>query len=70
MITPQMQANIAVWRQKALEGILSMEEMREAIKLLREDRLNALQASAGAKRKKATAIIPDADDLLKELGDL
>ncbi len=67
-MTPETQAKIAQWRAKALDGTLTIEEMREAIIALRGDRLGAAHASAASKRKKAIVDIPSADDLLNELG--
>lgn len=70
MATMETHAKIAVWRQKAVEGTLSIEEMREAILVLRGDRRGAAIASDKARKAKATTAIPSADDLLNELGDL
>lgn len=64
---PDLQAKIALWRQKALEGTLTPQEMFEAIRALRESRMSARDASDSAKRRKAIAAIPDADDMLKEI---
>mgnify|MGYP000667967235 CR=1 FL=1 len=44
--------------------------MREAIIALRADRVGAAIASDKSKRAKAKAEIPDANDLLAELGGL
>jgi hypothetical protein len=67
--TPEMQTKVAEWRAKAAAGTLSLEETREAIKLLRESRTAALTASAaGAKKSKGPP--RSADDLLGELGGL
>lgn len=65
----EYQSKIAAWRIKAAEGTLTLEEMRESIILLRADRQAAGQASrtAAAKRKKAFATIPTAEDLLSEM---
>ena len=68
--TPEMQAKISIWRQKALEGTLSVEEMKEAILALRAGRVSAAHASESARRSKAKTEIPSADELLAELGDL
>lgn len=73
--SPEVQSRIATWRQKAIDGTLTKEEMLEAIVLLRQDRRSASVASAGAAtaRKKAAApkVVPTADDLLSDLmGDL
>lgn len=70
-MSPEIQAKIAEWRQKAVEGALTVEEMREAIKLIREDRVSAAQKSASkTTRKAAIAAVPSADDLLSELGSM
>lgn len=61
-------ARIAQLRVKAADGTLTQEDMREAVLLLRGDRRSAAAASDTARRAKAKAAIPDADDLLNELG--
>ena len=67
--SPETQMKIAVWRQKAMEGTLTLEEMREAVIIMRGDRKNSANAAAsGARRAKAKAAIPSADDMLEELG--
>ena len=66
----ELQSKIEHWRKGAAENTLSIEEMKEAIVHLRAGRLAAAAASAPAKRKKAIAEIPSADDLLSELEDL
>ena len=68
--SPEMQSKIAVWRARADAGTLTEAEMTEGIRALRADRFGAATASDTAKRTRAKAAIPDADDLLKELGDL
>ena len=44
--------------------------MKEAVVFLRQGRLAAASSAATAKRKKAIAEIPHADDMLGELEDL
>lgn len=68
-MTPEMQSKVMLWRAKADAGTLTEEEMIQGIKLMREGRYGASVASDTAKRKRAAAVIPDADDLLKELGE-
>jgi hypothetical protein len=71
MMNPELIAKIAQWRAKAAEGTLTREEMAQAIVLLREDRTSSISASSSAaSRKKAIAVMPSADDLLAQLGDL
>ena len=67
-MSPELQSKIALWRSKAVAGTLTPDEMKEAILALRQDRIGASIASAASKRTKAKAEIPDADDLLAEMG--
>jgi plasmid rolling circle replication initiator protein Rep len=67
-VTPEIQSKIAVWRQKALDGTLTLEEMKEAVKLMREGRVSAASASDSSRRKTAKAEIKSADEMLDELG--
>ena len=69
-ISPEAQSKVALWRQKAREGTLTQEERREAIKVLREDRIGAAQTSTASRAKKAPKAPINADDLLAELGGL
>lgn len=68
--SPELQSKIAIWRQKALDNTLTVEEMREAIAALRQGRVSAAYASEGARAKKAKVAIPSADDLLSEIEGL
>jgi hypothetical protein len=70
MYSPQLQSQIAGWRQRAIEGTLSTEELIVAVKLIREGRVSAAYSADAAKRKKAVAAIPAANDLLSELEGL
>jgi hypothetical protein len=67
-MSPELTSKIAGWRSKALQNQLSVEEMREAILALRADRVGASIASAKTRVSKAKAEIPDALDLLAEMG--
>ena len=67
MYPPETQAKIALFRAKMAEGTMTIEEMKEAVELLREGRLAASLASASSTRKRAAREIPKADDLLGEL---
>ena len=69
-ISPELQQKIAVWRQKAAEGTLTQDEMKEVVLLLRAGRVNAANASAASKRKKAIQEIPSAADMLSELDNM
>lgn len=67
LLTPEAQQKIADWRRRAATNELTLEEMKEAIIYLRAGRLAAATQTAAAKRKKAIAEIPHADDMLGEL---
>lgn len=67
-VTIELQAKIAQWRLKAQDGTLTQAEMIEAVKLLRAGRVSAAAHTPAAKRKKAIAEIPSADEMLKDLG--
>jgi hypothetical protein len=67
-MTPEVQAQVAVWRAKALDGTLTVEELKQSTAILREGRAAAAQASDSAKRKKVKAAVPSFEELEKELG--
>lgn len=70
-ISPEVQGKIAILRQKAVDGTLTIEEMREAVLLMRGDRkANAAAPSAKASKKQAKAEIKSADEMLDELGKI
>ena len=63
-------AKVALWRQKHADGTLTLDDTRDFIKILRAGRLSALNSSEAGKRARAKAAIPNADDLLGELEGL
>jgi uncharacterized membrane protein YsdA (DUF1294 family) len=65
-----LQEKVAIWRQKAQNNTLTVDEMKEAVLALRQGRVGAAIASDASRRKTAKAVVPSADDLLSELGDL
>jgi hypothetical protein len=69
-MTPEMMSQIGIWRQKAAEGTLTLEEMRQAILALRGDRRGAAVASEKSRKAKAPKAEVRADDLLSELEGL
>lgn len=69
-MNPELVAKIAIWRAKAADGTITLDEMREAVAAMREGRLAAANASDQARRKRAKAAVRSADDLLNELGGL
>lgn len=67
VIPPEVQNKISQWRQKAIAGTLSLEEMREAIIALRMGRRSAVVEAASKSRKGPSK---SAEDLLSELDKL
>lgn len=77
MISAETQARLAILRQKARDNTITQEEMKEAIQLMRTERVGASAVSAAAKATKATAKTkaapkakPNGDDLLSELDSI
>lgn len=73
MYSPEVQSRLATIRAKASDGSATVEDYREAIKLIREGRVSALNAqkaksSAGSGRKTKAPVNTDA--LFDELGKI
>jgi hypothetical protein len=64
-VSLEAQIRIAELRQKAASGDLTLDECKEAISFLRQERLAMPQSTS--KPRTAKAVI-NADDLLKDLG--
>lgn len=65
MISPELQSRLAIWRAKAADGTITLEEMRQVVAELRGARLSAGQAPAKAAKAK-----PDAKSLIDQLKGL
>lgn len=65
---PMLQAKIAEWRARAAAGTLSLDDMKEAIRAMRQGRLGAATASDSAQRARAKRVVKSADEMLDELG--
>ena len=69
---PELLNKLSIWRTKAADGSITLEEMREAIKTLRANRMSTAEAasnskSSGGRKKKAPAAPINAADLLSQL---
>lgn len=69
-IDPVLQQKITIWRQRAATNDLTLEECQEAVKLLREGRMQAAAAAQSTKRAAAKKAIPTAEQLFGGLEDL
>lgn len=73
---PTLLNRLAEWRRKCTDGTITLEEMRESMRVLRANRMNAAEAAAksksgGGKRSaKAKAAPVNAGDLLDQLKGL
>jgi transposase-like protein len=67
LLTPERQAQVSLWRQQAIDGTLSLEDMKAAVLVLREGRMGAAAASDASRTKKAKKVVKTADELLGEL---
>lgn len=65
----EIAAKVAVWRQKELDGTLTLEEMREAVLILRQGRFASAEAAAKSGKSKSKSKEPPKTgaDLLREL---
>lgn len=69
MFSPELQSKFALWRAKCADGSITMAELTEAYRLMREERKSATEA-AGKRRARAKAEVKSGEDLLKELEGL
>jgi hypothetical protein len=69
MFSPELASQVALWRQKAKDGTLTQDEMREAIQALRAERATASPTGTSVKRTAAKAK-PSSEDLLSQLEGL
>lgn len=69
--SPELQSKLALWRQKSIDGTITLEELKEAVRIMRSDRHAALDAqmksSSGSRAKKAPV---DTAKLLSDLDNL
>lgn len=70
MFSAELQAKIAIWREKTRAGQMTVEEYRQVVESIRGERKSAAVASEQSKRAKAKAAVPDAKALLGALGGL
>jgi hypothetical protein len=60
-----VQGSIQIWRQKSLDGTITLDEMRQAIAAIRKERVQASEKSAVSRASKAKAPPIDGDALLQ-----
>ena len=66
-----IQGSIQIWRQKSLDGTITIDEMRQAIAAIRRERVGASEKSSASRERKTTAKAKaapiDSEALLGEL---
>lgn len=70
ILSPEQQQRLTILRARQDSGEITLDEMKEAVLILRQGRVSAAAASDSSKRKKAATAIPNADDMLGELEGL
>ena len=66
MLSPEDNQRLAIIREKNARGEATPDDLREFVRIQREGRMAALNASDASRRKQAKAVVPNADDLLDE----
>lgn len=69
-LSQDLQIRLQEWRKKALDGTITNEELKEAISLMRQERVFAGERSAKKRAAKAKPEAIDSDAMLNELGGL
>lgn len=67
-MNPELQSQIQLWRAKAIDGTLSLDEQRDAIRALRAGRLAAAERAKATRAKREKAPVRDAASLLSGIG--
>lgn len=65
MLPPDLQAQLEAYNQKVIANTITEEELRAAVRLMRQGRAGAAKASAAGKVKAAKAAV-DGEALLEE----
>lgn len=70
---PELLNKLSEWRRKSADGTITLDEMREAVKAMRANRMSSAEAAAkskstGGKKKSSTPV--DAGSLLDQLNGL
>jgi hypothetical protein len=69
--SPELQSKLAQWRQKAIDGTITLDELKEAVKIMRSDRHAALDAQMKSSSGKRTPKAPvDTAKLFNDLENL
>lgn len=70
MLTPEQQTKLAYYRSKNADGTITVDELKDAVIMMREARLAAQAANAASGKTKKKTPSKSADDLLGELENL
>lgn len=66
-MSPDINAQMPIWKARAARGELTKAELFEAMRVLRAGRQSAAEQTVAKRAAKAKAAIPSADDLLGQM---
>lgn len=66
-LSPELQTKFDIWRRKAADNTITIEELREAIIALRGSRRSAAEAPTKSRSSSSRSPARSADDLLGDL---
>lgn len=69
-VSAEVQTKIAIWRQKAADGTLTIDDCKEYVIVLRGGRRSAAEASEASRKTKARKVVKSAGEMLDELAGL
>lgn len=68
LYSPEEQSRIAVIRAKNEAGTATIDDFKEFVRICRQGRQTSLTSAATSRARAAKAAIPNANDLLDEMG--
>lgn len=70
MYSPELQSQMAQWRQQCRDGTMTAEDYKKVLAALRAERMSAATTSEGSRKRKAAAAPVDTAGLLGRLKNL
>ena len=67
-LTPEQLNQIQIWRRKQADGTLTIEEMQQAVLMMREHRISAQSAPRAVSKSKSKVV--DLQDLESQIDNL
>lgn len=70
VVPPELQSKVIEWRHKSAQNTITLDEMKQAIILLRQGRRLAAEASTTSKSTSKKKPVTPVSDMLNELNNL